>query len=445
MKKAIEINFDGLIGPTHNYGGLSYGNLASMHHQSLISNPKEAALQGLAKMRHLHCLGIPQGIFPPHERPYLPVLRRLGFTGSSREIIEKAWKAAPEFLIASSSAASMWTANAATVCPSIDSEDGRVHFTPANLVSKLHRSFESDLTAVILKKIFSDKRYFIHHDPLPASNDFADEGAANHTRFCSSYDSKGLQLFVYGRSAYMKDRRQPVKFPARQTLEASEAVARLHRVRESLLFFAQQNPKVIDAGVFHNDVISVGNENLFFTHESAFLDQNGLIKELKGRITDLCVIQVSNNEVSVEEAVKTYLFNSQLVTIAPGKMALIAPIECKQSQAVSKYLEKLMERSDHPIKEIHYLNLRESMQNGGGPACLRLRVVLTGREQEAVLNSVIFTDELDQKLTAWVNRHYRDQLKLEDLADPELVMETERALDELTGILGLGKLYSFQI
>ena len=27
---AYEVNFDGLVGPTHNYAGLSYGNVASL-------------------------------------------------------------------------------------------------------------------------------------------------------------------------------------------------------------------------------------------------------------------------------------------------------------------------------------------------------------------------------------------------------------------------------
>ena len=46
-----EINFDGIIGPSHNYAGLSYGNLAATRNAGHVSHPRAAALQGIAKMR----------------------------------------------------------------------------------------------------------------------------------------------------------------------------------------------------------------------------------------------------------------------------------------------------------------------------------------------------------------------------------------------------------
>lgn len=438
------MNFDGLIGPTHNYGGLSFGNLASMHHKSLISNPKEAALQGVAKMRLLHKLGIPQGVIPPHERPYLPLFYEIGYRGTGAEVLQQVLKDSLELLITASSAASMWTANAATVSPSSDSEDGLVHITPANLVSKFHRSFEAAQTSTILKKIFPNPKHFIHHPPLPASADFADEGAANHSRFCTSYKDPGVQLFVYGRHAFQKDTSKPKLFPARQSFEASQAIARLHRIPLKRVIFAQQNPELIDQGVFHNDVISVGNENVFFTHEKAFGEMNEVLKSLTHNIDNLCLIQVQSEQVSTQEAVRTYLFNSQLVTVAPSEMALIAPIECQESEQVSKFLSELMRRKDHPIRHIHYLNLRESMQNGGGPACLRLRVVLNDQERKAVHSPIIFTDKLDGLLVNWIERHYRDRLHPKELGDPQLLVETQSALDELTVLLQLGSIYSFQ-
>ncbi|MGA8031441.1 MAG: N-succinylarginine dihydrolase, partial [Casimicrobiaceae bacterium] len=44
------MNFDGIPGPTHNYSGLAQGNLAAERNAQQVSNPREAALQGLEKM-----------------------------------------------------------------------------------------------------------------------------------------------------------------------------------------------------------------------------------------------------------------------------------------------------------------------------------------------------------------------------------------------------------
>lgn len=448
MAQSFEVNFDGIVGPTHNYSGLSYGNTASMEHGSLASNPKQAALQGLAKMRTLHGLGIKQAVLPPQERPFIPVLHSLGFYGTDEEILEKAWKADPQIVMACSSAACMWSANAATVTPSIDSTDSRVHFTPANLISKFHRSFEASLTGAILFRIFNHPAYFAHHHPLPYHSDFADEGAANHTRLCSSYQDPGIHLFVYGRSIAHPTLTSQ-RFPARQTDEASKALARLHRLAPARVIFAQQNPEAIDAGVFHNDVISIGNQNLFFYHERAFINTPEMIKQLKNGVETYCRVpfiglEVKESDVSLEEAVKTYLFNSQIVTLPDKTMALISPQECHDSPSVKAFIQKIIENKDQPIKQVIFQNIRESMQNGGGPACLRLRVILNETEYKAINPNVIFTDNLDQKLVQWIEKHYRDHLTPQDLGDPELLKEGRKALDELSRILQLGAVYPFQ-
>lgn len=450
MTKAIEMNFDGLVGPTHNYSGLSYGNIASMQHGQLTSNPKKAALQGLEKMKVLMSLGIKQGIFPPQERPFLPILHTLGFSGSETEILQKAWKTDPKLLMACSSAACMWTANAATISPSVDSNDGRVHFTPANLISKFHRSFEAATTGMILYRIFNHPAYFAHHHPLPYQTDFADEGAANHTRFCRTFNQPGVQLFVFGRSLLSQNQNsEPKRFPARQTDEASKALARLHRLAPSRVVFAQQNPEAIDAGVFHNDVISVGHQNVFLYHERAFVNTAGIIQQLRQQIETQCqvpflAIEVKETEVSLEEAIKTYLFNSQIVTLPDQTMLLLAPQECQTSPTVHAFLQKLLEDKDQPIRRVIYQDIRESMQNGGGPACLRLRIVLTDTEYAAMHRPVELTDKLYQQLMQWVEKHYRDSLTPNDLADPELLKEGRQALEEISQLLELGSIYSFQ-
>jgi len=447
-KKVTEINFDGLVGPSHNYSGLSFGNVASEKNRAQPSNPRKAALEGLSKMKKLSDLGVKQAVLLPHERPYLPALRDLGFQGSDENVIRKAAKEAKTIFTACCSASAMWTANAGTTTPSQDSADGKVHFTPANLSEKFHRTLEADFTASILRKIFPDPKYFTHHLPLPRGNHFADEGAANHTRFAVSHADPGLHLFVFGRSGLSASRfPQTTKYPARQTVEASEAIARRHGLTSANAVFALQSPESIDAGVFHNDVISVGNERLFLCHESAFADFAKNIIELQDKFQklserELRIEKIKTSEVSVEAAVKSYLFNSQLVTLPDGKIFLAAPEEAQEDPSVRRCLERL--QSEKIIDLVEFFDLRQSMSNGGGPACLRFRVVLNESEEKATHPGVFLNDALYVRLTDWVNKNYRDQLELEDLHDPAWLNETHRTLDELTQILGLGAVYSFQ-
>lgn len=444
--KFFEANFDGLVGPTHNYAGLSIGNVASLNNANNSSSPKQAAKQGLQKMKSLSELGLIQGVLAPQERPDVYTLRRLGFTGSDNEVINKAAKQAPAVLKAVCSASSMWTANAATISPSADTADGKIHFTPANLTNKFHRSLEPVTTGRILKAMFSDDRYFAHHQHLPDNDHFGDEGAANHTRLCADYGKAGVELFVYGRHAFDSSKPAPKRFPARHTLEACEAVARLHGLSEQAAVMIQQNPDVIDQGVFHNDVIAVGNQNVLFFHEQAFVDTQSKLDEIRrkfGSAAELHFVEVKTSEVSVAEAVKTYLFNTQLVTLANGDMAIIAPTECRDSKTVSAYLEQLTGRGT-PIRQVHYFDVKQSMQNGGGPACLRLRVAMSEAELQAVNPAVLMNDSLFVRLNQWVDTHYRDELNEADLADPQLLVESRQALDELTKILKLGSVYQFQ-
>lgn len=438
---ATEANFDGLVGPTHNYSGLAFGNLAALSHAGAVSNPREAALQGLEKMATLHALGVPQGVLPPHERPHLPTLRRLGFGGSDRQILDRAARQAPQLLAMCSSASGMWTANAATVSPSADTADGRVHFTTANLCSQLHRAIEAEQSERTLRTVFADRHRFCHHGPLPAVPDLGDEGAANHVRLSAAAGEPGVELFVYGRAA--QQARAPRRFPARQTCAASEAVARLHALDAARVIFVQQHPAAIDAGVFHNDVIALGHDNVFLYHEQAFADADALRRAVNAKLPAVHWLAVRRDQVSLDDAVRSYLFNSQLVTRADGTFHLIVPAECEALPAVARYLRELM-AADNPIRGVSALDLRQSMHNGGGPACLRLRVELTAEERDGVTPGVWFSERLHGRLRRWVQRHYRDRLYPADLADPALLDESRAALDELTRILGLGSIYPFQ-
>jgi len=445
--KSYEVNFDGLVGPTHNYGGLSYGNVASQSNSQQASNPREAARQGLAKMKALADMGFQQGVLAPQERPDVAALRRLGFSGSDAEVIQRAAKEAMPLLVASCSASSMWVANAATVSPSADTADGRVHFTAANLNCKYHRSIEHPTTSRVLAAMFNNEKHFAHHPALPAVAQFGDEGAANHTRFCRHYGEAGVEFFVYGRSAFDSRYPAPQKYPARQTLEASQAVARLHGLRDDGVVYAQQNPAVIDQGVFHNDVISVGNGEVLFYHEDAFLETDTVLGQLQAKLAskggNFQAIRVPRAAVAVEDAVRSYLFNSQLLSRDDGSMLLVVPEECRNNERVWGYLQQLTSQGS-AVKEVKVFDLKQSMQNGGGPACLRLRVALKESELAAVNPGVIMTASLYDTLLQWVDKHYRDRLGEADLADPQLLVECRTALDELTQILKLGSVYPFQ-
>lgn len=444
-ERTEEINFDGLIGPTHNFSGLAYGNIASLSSRFHVSSPKKAALQGLLKMRLIHKLGIKQAFIPPHERPNIESLRQYGYVGTDKQVLEKSAQDNPGLLLTCSSASAMWTANAATISPSADSGDSRVHITTANLAAQKHRSIEPSRTERFLKKIFSEQDCFTVHPLLENSGVFTDEGAANHMRLSSEHGSLGLEVFVYGRAGRQASGK-PEKYPARQSLEASRAVAANHGLPDERTVYAQQNPYVIDQGVFHNDVIAASNENVFLIHEKALVDTDRVIDEIQKKfkkISDepLHVIKVAEEELSVEQAVTTYFFNNQIVTLPDNTMALIAPEECREQ--AKDLIDSIIE-GDNPVKQVHFVNLQESMLNGGGPACLRLRVVLTGRESSLVHPGFLLGDKYFDIMENWIKKHYRDRIHIDDLKDYKLLQESREALDELTQIFRMGSLYSFQ-
>lgn len=437
-----EYNFDGLVGPTHNYGGLSAGNVASMSHGGRVSNPRAAALQGLGKMRFVRRLGAGQGVLPPHPRPAVSTLRALGFRGSDEEVLARVAGEDEQLLRVCSSAAAMWTANAATLAPSTDTADRRLHVTPANLQAMLHRAVEAPTTTAVLNTIFANPLHFTVHEPLPGGGQLADEGAANHTRL--EVDGTAAHLFAWGRTALVGTP-GPTRHPARQTLEASRALARLHRLEPERCLFPRQHPEGIDRGAFHTDVLAVGSGAFLFVHELAFAAWPALERDLRRLLGDgLAIAFVSEQELPAEEAVRAYPFNSQVIALPAGGLAIVAPIDAQEHERCRAVLERVVADASNPVRAVHYLDVRESMDNGGGPACLRLRVPLTEPERAALGARVVLDDALEDELERWIRRHYRDRLTAADLADPALWREGLVALDELTGILRLGSVYEFQ-
>ncbi|MEL6105494.1 MAG: N-succinylarginine dihydrolase [Planctomycetota bacterium] len=429
---ALEINMDRLIGPSHHFGGLSSGNLASTRYRHQASSPKRAAIQGLDKMMRLVELGIPQIVLPPQQRPSTRFLVEQGFHGDETVLLQEAFENAPETLSLAYSASAMWVANAATVSPSADTADDRVHFTPANLYSMPHRRLEARETTETLRAIFHDEKHFVVHDPLPPQHEFADEGAANQTRLCRDFGAPGIEVFVYGRDgAEVADG----GFPARQARESFEQIAAQHQLGSDRCVFIKQHPAAIAAGAFHNDVVAVGNQNVHLMHEHAFQHRPEAVERLADAFGhDLFSIEIKDTELSLAEAVRSYLFNSQLLSLEGGEMLLLCPQECESSSSVRAVIDRVL-AEDNPVQRCDFLDLTESMRNGGGPACLRLRVVLTAEQREVIPSSVWLTDELYQELRQYVAANYRDELAPQDLADPSLADECRSIAADVANLL----------
>jgi succinylarginine dihydrolase len=442
-----QVEFNGLPGPTHSFAGLAAGNLASSKSEGDTSNPRLAFKQALAKAGAIREAGAESAIILPNRRPNLRLLREAGFSGNDQQVIEQAADQAPYLLKAAFSSASMWTANAATVAPGTDTEDGVTRILPANLAFNLHRQQEGADTTAILRQIFRaciDNGSIEVLSPLPNHARFGDEGAANHMRFAPDFDSAGLHTFIYG-----VDSANPTAgptLPARQTRLASESVARLLRIKKELLRFIQQNPAAINAGSFHNDVIANSNLEYFMLHQLAFTDPEAIITDinafLQGR---LHTVMAQESDFSLDESTESYVFNSQIINTPTG-MVLIAPMECSDKPKIRKYLEEKVLGPNSPITKVEYMDTRESMKNGGGPACLRLRVVMTPEQIETTRSDVkVFLDsELQSRLEGIADSLYRDKLAPSDLADPELTRESYQALDEMTQATNLGSIYDFQ-
>ncbi|RIA46663.1 succinylarginine dihydrolase [Hephaestia caeni] len=411
-----EINFDGIIGPSHNYAGLSPGNLAATNNAGKVSHPRAAALQGIAKMRANLALGLRQAAFLPLPRPNRRWLDALA-TDYAR--------AAPHLRAQALSASAMWAANAATVSPAPDTADGRCHLTVANLVTMPHRSHEWPDTLAQLRLAFADPAFVVHG---PVSPPFGDEGAANHMRLAPRHDAPGVEVFVYGVSGGA--------FPARQHREASEAIARRHGTDPARTLFAQQSAEAIAAGAFHNDVVAVANERVLFAHEQAFADKERLYDELRAAIPEIEIVEVPTARVSLADAVSSYLFNAQLVTLPAGEQALVLPEEAHANTAVWRWLEDHV-AGNGPIRRLEVVDVRESMANGGGPACLRLRVVA---DPATIDPRFLMTPAMLDEIAGVVDAEWPETIDPREIGDPGLIRRIEharRSLAEALDIVGL--------
>ena len=411
-----EINFDGIVGPSHNYAGLSFGNVASMGHGGQVSQPRAAALEGIDKMRANLALGLAQGIFLPHPRPHRVWLRELGTEIGDAE---------PSLAASAMSASAMWAANAATVSPAPDTRDGRCHLTVANLRTMPHRSHEWPATLAQLQIAFEASDFAVHA-PIPPA--FGDEGAANHMRLAASHGEPGIEIFVYGVTGGA--------FPARQHLQASKAIARLHQLPLERVLFVEQSEEAIAAGAFHNDVVAVANERVLFAHQLAFADKAQLIDACSARVPGFEYVEVAAADVPLEDAVRSYLFNAQLVTLPDNQMTLIVPSEARETPSVWRWIERHL-AGNGPIRNVEVVDVRQSMANGGGPACLRLRVVA---DSESVDPRFIVDEAKLDGIAGVVRETWPEQIASDELQQPALIADVEHARAALLDALDLAEL-----
>ncbi len=429
----MEVNIDGLPGPTHHYGALSRGNLASQKHGMAISNPKAAALQGLKKMEFWMQKGIPQYFLPPHFRPNIPLLKeQLNIGGKNIRVLERAYEINPQVFSAACSSSFMWTANAATIIAKEDSIAHKLQVTPANLESFLHRSQETNTTAKLLKKLLRKLPHNIH-PPLPVQKGLGDEGAANHMRLWQADEGPGLNLFCYGKH------NNQLKYPARQSLASVKKLCSNMKLEKNAFLFLEQNPGAINAGVFHNDVIALSNKNVLIVHDKAWAGFKDSIKKIQQSFENRCqaslqLLTINQKQMSLNKAVGSYFFNSQLVSLSKKESLLLMPWECKSSPEVEKLLEKWA-ASKIPLPQLKYLNLRQSMKNGGGPACLRLRLPVSQKNLSLLNPRFQITPDTLLWLRNWVEDFYRDRLSLKDLTDPDLLAQLKKAHDKMANFL----------
>jgi succinylarginine dihydrolase len=288
-----------------------------------------------------------------------------------------------------------------------------------------HRSHEWPCTLAQLQIAFAGPEFTVH-EPIPPA--FGDEGAANHMRLTGAHGEAGVEIFVYGVSGG--------SFPARQNLEASKALARLHRLDPERTIFAEQSQKAIAAGAFHNDVVAVANERVLFAHEEAFANKELLLETCFAKVRGFEYVEVPSAEVPLKDAIKSYLFNAQLVTPPNGEMTLVVPTEARETSSVWRWIERHL-AGNGPIRRVEMVNVRQSMANGGGPACLRLRVVA---DPDTVDPRFLVDPAKLDRIADVIETYWPSDIANDSLQQPALIRDVERARTMLFEIVGLSEL-----
>jgi succinylarginine dihydrolase len=202
--------------------------------------------------------------------------------------------------------------------------------------------------------------------------------------------------------------------------------------------FVQQSEDAIAAGAFHNDVVAVANERVLFTHERAFAEKDTFYADLRTTLPEGEIVEVPANRVSLADAIQSYLFNAQLVTLPDGGMALILPTEARDNVPVWGWLQEMV-AGNGPIRQLVPVDVRQSMANGGGPACLRLRVVCDAAD----VDPRFLADEAKlDAISVVITQYWPEAIDPTELRSPTLWADIRRARAALLSTLSLDALLS---
>jgi succinylarginine dihydrolase len=259
-------------------------------------------------------------------------------------------------------------------------------------------------------------------DALPSSQPLRDEGAANHMRLCGSGNNRNRAVHVFVHEpASESDSLSPLRYVSRQSVVASHHVSRKLTLAEEKCVFIEQSQRAINAGVFHNDVIATSHGNLLLCHELAFTNTPQSIERMSEKYRQvvgeelICEI-VTESMLPIEESVRSYLFNSQILSKSDGSFHLLCPSECGESERVRTVIEGWLASESNPISSVETIGVQESMSNGGGPACLRLRLDVDEEQVSQLEPRWRFTPERHSEIARWIDNYYPARLCIDDLA-----------------------------
>jgi succinylarginine dihydrolase len=191
--------------------------------------------------------------------------------------------------------------------------------------------------------------------------------------------------------------------------------------------------------------VSLANEEVFIFHQEAFADRVELervLHHLKEHVKGFHPIEILSEDISLDDLVSSYLLNSQLITVDNNEMMMLLPEEVQNHPNCMRWLDEI--QSSSPIKYLEFVDIRQSMMNGGGPACLRFKAVVNNDEFDRLNERFLLSPTKLMDLRTLVSKHYRDKLHPEDLLDIKFMQESYTFLDELTQLLDLGNIYNFQ-
>ena len=187
----------------------------------------------------------------------------------------------------------------------------------------------------------------------------------------------------------------------------------------------EQSRAAVDAGAFHNDVVAVSNLELMLAHPDAFTDFANVQAAVCGGLPGAKVVAVEG--LPLADAIASYLFNSQLISLPEGGMAMVLPAEVRDNHTASRALDAALGQAGDVRKTV-FVDVRESMRNGGGPACLRLRVPVSAADQAAIHPGYILDEARLDRLARLIETHWPVAVAPADLSNPAL-WETARGAD----------------